>query len=385
MRFRHSDGTVVHLAYCTNVHAAEDLDGVLGQLAAYAEPIRNRLGVSRLGVGLWLAAGVVEALGDDPAAVRRMRGELAHRGLEVVTLNAFPYTGFQDRVVKGKVYHPDWTERQRLDYTVACARILAELLPDDAARGSVSTLPLAWRTPWSESRREEALRNLVRLGGALAEIESRTGREIRVGIEPEPGCVVERVDQAVEILAGLDHSRLGICLDACHLAVGHEEPREALDRLARAGVPVVKTQVSCALRASAPREEESRRSLVRLDEPRFLHQTRERAGGEVRGVDDLSDALGGGLPGDEEWRVHFHVPVNADDVLSLGTTRTELIATLNALFGGPVARTDHAEVETYTWPVLPGAAGPEGVIEGIAAELSWTHDRLVGLGMKEIE
>ncbi len=385
MRFRHADGTVVHLAYCTNVHAAQDLDGVIGQLAAYAEPIRNRLGVARLGVGLWLAAGVAEALAADRAAVARMRRELAHRGLEVVTLNAFPYTGFQDPVVKGKVYHPDWTRRRRLDYTVACARVLAELLPADAARGSVSTLPLAWRTPWSPACRDEARRNLMRLAGSLAEIESRTGREIRVGLEPEPGCVAERTDQVTKALAGLDLGRLGICLDACHLAVGYESPGTALAGLAAAGVPVVKTQVSCALRATSPHDERTRRSLARLDEPRFLHQTRERAGGAVMGADDLSDALGGGLPGTDEWRVHFHVPVHADDVLSLGTTRTELAATLDALFGGPVARTDHAEVETYTWPVLPDAAGPAAVIEGIAAELAWTHGRLVGLGLKEIE
>ena len=36
MRFRHPDGTTVHLAYCTNVHPAEDLDGVLAQLATTA-------------------------------------------------------------------------------------------------------------------------------------------------------------------------------------------------------------------------------------------------------------------------------------------------------------------------------------------------------------
>ena len=38
MRFRHRDGTIVHLAYCTNVHPAEDLDGVVDQLGRYAEP-----------------------------------------------------------------------------------------------------------------------------------------------------------------------------------------------------------------------------------------------------------------------------------------------------------------------------------------------------------
>ncbi len=32
MRFRHPDGSTVHLAYCTNVHPAEDLEGVIAQL-----------------------------------------------------------------------------------------------------------------------------------------------------------------------------------------------------------------------------------------------------------------------------------------------------------------------------------------------------------------
>ena len=103
MRFRHRDGTLVHLAYCTNVHQAEDLDGVLAQLARYAEPVRDRLGVDRLGLGLWLARPVATELLDDPSALPKLRAELAARGLEVVTLNGFPYQGFKDRLSSRRV------------------------------------------------------------------------------------------------------------------------------------------------------------------------------------------------------------------------------------------------------------------------------------------
>ncbi|MER7014816.1 xylose isomerase, partial [Saccharopolyspora sp. NPDC000359] len=44
------------LSYCTNVHPAEDLRGVLAQFDRYAVPVRERLGADRLGLGLWLAA-----------------------------------------------------------------------------------------------------------------------------------------------------------------------------------------------------------------------------------------------------------------------------------------------------------------------------------------
>ena len=56
MRLRHPDGSVLHLAYCSNVHPADDLDGVAAQLERYAGRVRERLDVPVLGVGLWVAA-----------------------------------------------------------------------------------------------------------------------------------------------------------------------------------------------------------------------------------------------------------------------------------------------------------------------------------------
>ena len=64
MRLRDADGATVHLAYCTNVHAAEDFDGVLSQLDRFAVPVRERLGVDVLGLGLWMAAPVARALAE---------------------------------------------------------------------------------------------------------------------------------------------------------------------------------------------------------------------------------------------------------------------------------------------------------------------------------
>ncbi|SDN25076.1 Xylose isomerase-like TIM barrel [Streptomyces sp. cf386] len=382
MRFLHPDGTTVHLGYCSNVHQAEDLRGVIAQLAEYAEPVRERLGVDRLGIGLWLARPVVTELADDEAALGRLKSELRARGLETVTLNAFPYAGFHREVVKKDVYLPDWAEEARLKYTLDCARVLAALLPDDVDRGSVSTLPLAWRSPWTPACTEEARHALERLTTGLAALEAWTGRRIRVGFEPEPGCVVETTTQAVRELGGLDPDRLGICLDACHLAVQFEQPGEALRRLAEAGMPVVKLQASCAVEAADPADPAARAALHRLAEPRFLHQTRTVTDGEVLGVDDLPDALDGELPDDGgPWRVHFHAPLHTEPEPPLRTTADQLDQVLAGLLGGASADCDHIEVETYTWSVLPEP--PTDLPGGIAAELAWARDRLTGLGLKE--
>ena len=63
MRFRHPDGTVVHLAYCTNVHPAEDVEGILAQLRLFAAQVRSLLEVPRLGIGLWISADAAAGLG----------------------------------------------------------------------------------------------------------------------------------------------------------------------------------------------------------------------------------------------------------------------------------------------------------------------------------
>ncbi|OEU99655.1 xylose isomerase [Streptomyces qinglanensis] len=392
MRFRHPDGTTVHLAYCTNVHAAEQLDGVLEQLTAYAEPVRRRLHRDRLGIGLWLARDAARTLTDDPAAVRRLRSGLDRAGLEVVTLNGFPYQGFGNEHVKYRVYRPDWTDDARLEHTTDLARLLAALLPDDVREGSVSTLPLAWRTGFDAEARHRALTRLHTLAARLDALEELTGRSIRVGLEPEPGCTVETTADLIQALAqedGPPAHRIGGCLDTCHLATAFEDPAKVLAALAEAGLPVVKSQLSAALHAEHPDRPEVRAALAEFAEPRFLHQTRARTpDGTLRATDDLDRALApGALPTGGPWRSHFHVPLHAPLDPPLTATTDVLGETLGHLVGGPTPLTRHLEVETYTWQALPAALRPTTraqLADGLAAELSTARDLLTGLGLKEL-
>lgn len=391
MRFRHPDGSTVHLSYCTNVHAAEDLEGVLRQLRDHAEPVRRRLHRDRLGLGLWLARDAARALTSDPAALRDLRAELDARGLEVVTLNGFPYQGFGDERVKYRVYRPDWTEPARLDHTADLARLLAALLPDDVAEGTVSTLPLAWRTGFGADARRTALTALTTLARRLDALEELTGRAVRIGLEPEPGCTVETTADAVAALTGADAPpphRIGVCVDTCHLATAFEDPDSAVSGLVRAGVPIVKAQLSAALHAEDPSRADVRAALAEFAEPRFLHQTRTPAAGGLLATDDLDEALApGALPTTAPWRSHFHVPLHAPLAPPLTATLDVLRDTLTHLVGGPEPLTRHLEVETYTWQALPAALRPRTrgrLADGIAAELAVARDLLTDLGLKEL-
>ncbi|MFJ9587412.1 metabolite traffic protein EboE [Streptomyces acidicola] len=388
MRFRHPDGSTVHLAYCTNVHPAETLDGILAQLRDHCEPVRKSLGRDRLGIGLWLAKDAARALITDPAALRGLRAELDRRGLEVVTLNGFPYEGFGAEEVKYRVYQPDWADPERLAYTTDLARLLTALLPDDVTEGTISTLPLAWRTDFDERVAATAGAALTTLSGRLDALEELTGKSIRIALEPEPGCTVETTADAIGPLTTLPGDRIGVCVDTCHLATSFEDPATALAALDAAGVGIPKAQLSAALHAEEPRRPEVRDALAAFAEPRFLHQTRTLTAAGLRGTDDLGEALAGdALPDEAPWRAHFHVPLHAPPAAPLTSTLHVLQETLTLLVGGVVPRTRHLEVETYTWQALPPELRPRTrtqLVEGIAAELTLARDLLTDLGLKEL-
>src|SRR2546426_9995133 len=113
-----------HLGYCTNVHAGESAAEVMDSLRRVAAPVRQRLGVESLGIGLYLshrAAGEV-----DPA---RLRDELAGLGLYTFTFNGFPYGGFYAGRGKEAVYPPDWTDPPPAQHTPRLAPSLHAVSP----------------------------------------------------------------------------------------------------------------------------------------------------------------------------------------------------------------------------------------------------------------
>lgn len=382
--------------YCANVHPGESLEALEAQVEGSVTLVRQLRGLKRMGSGLWLSGEVARRLSGDSGEIERFRDFLDSSGIDLFTLNGFPFGNFHNDVVKERVYQPDWTCVERFDYTEALAEILAVTLPDGDYHGSISSLPLGFAPGWTSRHQEQALASLCRMARRLSEIESDSGRRIILCLEMEPGCVLERTEQLLALFdrelpqaahrLGINESLvrryLGACLDVCHQAVMFERPGEVMKELQDHGITVGKIQISSALEITQPANPLGRADLSRYNEPRYLHQVRmKHSGGAVFGMQDLGDALKApGMPADRAWRVHFHVPIQADKLDSpwLGTTRAAILDVLDFLksFTGPAP---HLEVETYTWNVLPTAIRPAGqteLCEGITRELVWLEDQM---------
>ena len=78
-------------------------------------------------------------------------------------------------------------------------------------------------------------------------------------------------------------------------------------------------------------------------------------------------------PEASEWRAHFHVPIFIERYQNLYSTRDEIEKVLSYILKKPI--TDHLEVETYTWEVLPPGLR-EDLVKSIERELKWVLGQL---------
>jgi sugar phosphate isomerase/epimerase len=356
MRLRHHSGRVVHLSHGTHERAARDLPAVVEHLDAYAA-VRDRLAVDTLGVSLWLPPTLAAALAIDGRSRTRLRAEIEARGLEIDTLSGVPYAEGGDEDPNAV---PDWSDPARLEYTLDLARILTDLLPEDAVRGSVITTGLGLRDGWDAAKQKASARILAKLSGGLAEVAWHTGRAVRVGFQPEPGFVLDDTDSIVETFGRLDRDRLGVSLDLGNFACTWQDPAAALDRLAAAGIAVIRVRVAAVLEAADPVAATD--ALRGYAEPGHPHQVTDPAGGYVA---DLTEALADPPPG--PWRVRCHVPLHQPPAPPLTATTEVWQAALRHLVGGAHPGTEYLAVES--------AAGGGG------AEIAYLKSALGELGL----
>ena len=386
----------IHLAYCTNVHRGETWAETFAALERHTLPVRRRVAAGRsYAIGLRLGQRAAAELAQ-PVELLAFQRWLEKHDCYVFTVNGFPYGSFHGTRVKEHVYAPDWSTPERVAYTEQLFELLVQLAPAGAAC-SVSTVPASFKgfVAAEPSRRRAIFSNLTACARKIAALAEKTGRDLHLGLEPEPLCLIETSEETVQFFnewragdAAVDRESLlrvvGVNYDCCHLGVEFEVAAAALDRIAAAGLRLSKLHLSSALRVRP--DAAGRQALAAFVEPTYLHQVViGRAGStEVRRrFVDLPDALADAEPSrpDDEWRVHFHVPLHAAPGAPFGDTRDHLMGALDWLKAHPRA-CSHLEMETYTWEVLP-APMRLPIEDQLVREYAWTLGALAERGLAE--
>ena len=372
----------LHLAYCTNIHRGEDWAQTFESLKTHTLGVRDRVAPGRAyAIGLRLSDRAAREL-SEPAVLDNFQQWLVDENCYVFTLNGFPFGDFHGTRVKEQVYVPDWTSPARLEYTNRLFDLIAALVPE-GMEGSVSTLPGSFKEFIVEDSQEQAIRdNLWKCVEHISALSERTGKDLHLGLEPEPLGYFETSGETVAFFEKMrtEHpndarlnQHLGVNYDTCHLAVEYEEPKEAIGRIREAGVRISKLHLSAALKVTP--SDDARAQLKKFEEDVYLHQVVERMpdGSLVRHRD--LDAVLSTVPEAEEWRIHFHIPLHSPDTDWFASTRDHIYGVLDLVKADP-ALCAHLEMETYTWEVLPAEMKNRDVVGQLAGEYDWTLAQL---------
>ena len=384
----------LHLAYCTNIHRGENWDQTFASLERDVMAVREQVAPgAEYAIGLRLSDQAAREL-SEPNTLAKFKDWLAAKNCYVFTINGFPYGAFHGTRVKEQVYRPDWTDASRVDYTNRLFDLLAQLMPE-GIEGSVSTLPGSFKEfITSEDQEREIFENFWKTIDHLDALSNRTGRDLHLGVEPEPLGWFEDSAETVRFFERLrDHrpgdSRcdrfLGVNYDTCHLAVEHETPGMAIGNLRKNGIFISKLHLSSALKVRPGAEVYER--LQAFADDTYLHQVIARKDGKLLRARDLDVALAEGsefrADGIDEWRIHFHIPLHSPASDWFENTADHILGTFDLL------RDDHQlcrhlEMETYTWEVLPEAMKSRNVVDQLVEEYRWTLKELRARGIDSL-
>jgi hypothetical protein len=391
-----------HLSYCSNIHPGEEWSAHFSVLQSSIPEIKVAVcPQEKMGIGLRLANQASIDL-SEKSNFDAFKNWLEANDCYVFTINGFPYGGFHNVVVKDQVHAPDWTTPERTNYTIRSFGLLAQLLPNNLPEGGISTSPLSYRFWWKtpellEEATRIATKNIILVVEALIDLRETTGKMLHLDIEPEPDGILENsheyiawyknylLPMGIEQLASKGFSsekaieaiktHIQLCYDVCHFAVGFEAPQDVIDTLETEGLKVGKIQISSALKVDfSSNADEKLKVIAQYNEPTYLHQVvAQRKDGSFQKFPDLTEAIEGFDNSISSWRVHFHVPLFLENYGVLSSTQSDIVDTINVHKNKPF--TNHLEIETYTWGVLP-TEFQAPLNESIIREINWVKSIL---------
>jgi hypothetical protein len=395
------------LGYCTNVHPGSTWQEVLRNLKQYSLPVREQLPSSfPFGVGAWISSQAAQELLQKGKFLTEFKEFLESSELNLFSLNGFPYGNFHQTSVKYDVYHPDWFQFDRVQYTLNLFEIIRRIARSDT-KWSVSTLPISYKS-WvtSPSTLETAAHHLGRVALRSYEIEKRDGIQTALCLEPEPLCFLDQSSDVIHfyqeylLTKAAQHiqtelkisksdaeriilDKIQICYDTCHADVMFETPAAILKSYDALGIQIGKVQISSALKldlfqGTLQNGQTPDTVLAPLTDDKYLHQvigiTKQ---GQKIVWNDLPEAISDWkqqcLSG--HFRIHYHVPLFQKHFYGMETTQNHIIE----LFKLAQSRfiTSHWEVETYTWEVLPKTEELSSNISHlITREINWVIQEL---------
>lgn len=156
-----------------------------------------------------------------------LKDRLRRTGIEVANVNANTAVGYYGRIFWEPLFEPslanpeDSQRRWRIDYSKRCIE-LAHLLGSPAVSLTSGRMVPGIAPEKSLHLLKESLRELI---------DHAAAKEVRIGIEYEPGLLIERYEELASLLDEMNSPYLGANLDLGHSHVLREDSEKVIGGL----------------------------------------------------------------------------------------------------------------------------------------------------------
>lgn len=372
-----------HLTYCTNIHKNKTWNDTLKNLKKYTIKIKKKICPNKpFGIGLCLSYEMSTNL-LTKTTLENFRVWLCKNNMYVFTINGFVYNYFHKKNIKEKIYEPDWSTLERLDYTKNIITILSNLLTINL--GSISTTPICYKKKIENRKKkyiiiQKSICNLMEIIVLLEKIKQHKNKKIVICLEPEPDCFLENTHEIIffykHILLpyGVDFLQknygytkknaavkifnyIQICYDTCHFAIQQEKPKETFNTLFKNKISIGKIQLSSLIHLHLPQNSFIKKIYLQeqlkiLHISQFLHQThvnctKKKTTYSCNDFTTLTDLHSCLIYKEKTIRIHYHLPIYKNTFLHCNTTKKYINKTLEEYIKRNI--NTHLEIETYTW------------------------------------
>lgn len=190
------------------------------------EAIRRIAEIGYRGIELMADAPHLWPAETTPQTLDAVRAALEQRGLAISNINAFMMNRIGDP--RQPYWHPSWLEPDRRYRQVRIDHTLAALvMARDLGSPHITTEPggpkpdgMTWRN---------AFHLFVEMLKPVVERAEQLG--VRLLVEPEPGLLIERCEQYLELADRIASPALGLNFDVGHAYCVREDPAEWIPRM----------------------------------------------------------------------------------------------------------------------------------------------------------
>ncbi|HIH2762444.1 MAG TPA: metabolite traffic protein EboE [Candidatus Azoamicus sp. MARI] len=378
------------ITYCSNIFKNNNVLDLFYNLNKYKKELKGYKNIS-----ICLSNKIIKEI-NDKRNIEKILNWTKINKKNIPLINGFVYKNFHQKLIKEKIYYPDWTKKERLNFTKNII-FFAQKLNKKSKICGISTLPITYNI-WIKKNIKYNLKKTINyffdILNILMQIKKYKNILIHIDIEPEPFCFLESCKDFIYffklwLMPGLKKKiktyfnintreatkiiakHLNLCFDTCHSAVMFENEKKSLDLIRQLKIKIGRVQVSSAIKIKNINNKNFTH-LTFLKKSPFLHQSLIKMKNltfiktnDFKNIKIINNNL------IKEIRIHCHVPIYIKKILKyFETTQKELKNSLINIIKHNDTR--NLEIETYTYNILYKKKNNK--IKSMIKEYNWINN-----------